>query len=282
MQEMEASLSAAPPASSTGVYLYCFARRAVADRIAGAGVDDDTQVSSLTVGPLAAIYSPVCRAAFSGPAGDAHLRDLSWVLPRAQRHEQIVETTMQLSPVLPARFGTVLSSAAQLERLLATNAAQVQSFLDQVTGKEEWSAKAFLDLPTAEAWLLTSQAPGEAPAQGPLAPGLRYIQSRRQHVHARQQFADLCHQTAEGVARMLTAQAVDVRVLRLSAEEGDKDKRPVFNYALLLTSDCVGEFRERASAIEAQYAERGLSLHISGPWPPYSFCPAVLDVEPCQ
>ena len=39
-------------------------------------------------------------------------------------------------------------------------------------------------------------------------------------------------------------------------------------------------WRAEPSALEAQYADQGVSLGVSGPWPPYRFCPPVLDVGP--
>jgi len=282
MPETEPNLCAQPPASSHGVYLYCFARPAAAGQIAAPGVDDDTEVAALTVEGVAAVFSPVSLETFSGPSGTANLHDLSWIVPRARRHEQVVEAVMQLSPVLPARFGTVLSSAATLERLTARNAGKIRGFLEQMADREEWSVKAFVDVPKAEAWLLASQAALEAvPERGPVSPGLRYIHVRRFHVHARRQLEEWSRRTAAEVQQSLAAHAVDFCLLRLQSQEAPvKDQKLVLHCALLVLKDRVVEWRERATEIEARYADRGLSLSICGPWPPYSFCPSLLDGEP--
>lgn len=270
--------------SSQGVYLYCFARPTVAGRIEAAGVDDHTEVTFLTVGEVAAVFSKVSLEDFTGPAGDANLRDVSWIVPRARQHERVVEEVMHLSPVLPARFGTVLSSTSVLERLVAKNAEKIRQFLERMVNLEEWSVKAFLDLPKAEEWMLTSQAAlAEPPGRGPVSPGVAYIQGKRLRAHARRRIEEWCRRTAEEVGRLLAAHAVDVRPLRpqlggTSAE----DSKMILNCALLVSKDRMVELGERASEIEAGYADAGLSLNVSGPWPPYSFCPSVLDVESCE
>ncbi|MFH0982017.1 MAG: GvpL/GvpF family gas vesicle protein [Planctomycetota bacterium] len=284
MQQTAPDTCAAWPASSQGVYLYCFVRRTVAGRIKTTGVEDHTEVASLAVGDIAAVFSMVSLGAFTGPSGDANLSDVSWIVPRARRHERVVEEVMQLSPVLPARFGTVFSSTAVLERLLAKNADKIGQFLEQMAGREEWSVKTFLDVPKAEAWLRTSQAAFDGLLRpGILSPGLRYIRDKQACVHARRRLEDWTRRTAEEVERLLATHAVDVRPLRPqpTGTTGNAGKL-LLNSALLVLKDRAAELHERAREIEVQYADQGLSLSVSGPWPPYSFCPSVLDVEPCE
>ena len=52
-----------------------------------------------------------------------------------------------------------------------------------------------------------------------------------------------------------------------------------WNWALLIPRQAVGGFQTRIQDINAQYGDRGLRVEVTGPWPPYSFCPA-LDMEP--
>jgi hypothetical protein len=261
--------------------LYCFAGPTVAGRIEAAGVDEQTEVTALTVGEVAAVFSKVSLEDFIGPVGDANLRDASWIVPRARRHERVVEEVMRLSPVLPARFGTVLSSTSVLEQLVAGSAENIRQFLDRMVNREEWSVKAFLNLPKAEEWMMTSQAAlAEPPGRGPVSPGLAYIQGKRLRARAQRQMEEWCHRTVEGVGRSLAARAVDVCPLRTQLRgTSAKDGKMVLNCALLVSKDRVVELHEQASEIEARYADRGLGLNVSGPWPPYSFCPSILDVE---
>ena len=279
MPETESNLHAQRLASSHGAYLYCFAHRAAVGRIAAPGVDDDTAVAALTVAEVVAVFSPVCVATFSGPSGEANLRDVSWIGPRARRHERVVEEVMRLSPVLPVRFGTVFSSVAALERLTVRSAGPIRDFLEQIAGREEWSLKAFVDVPRAEAWLQAAQAaPNAAPERGPVSPGLRYLRDRQFHLHARQQLEDWSRRTAEEVRQSLAARTVGFRPLRLpSKETSGRDQKMVLHCAWLVLKDRVVEWRERAAEVEARYADRGLSLSLCGPWPPYSFCPSVFD-----
>ncbi len=267
-----------------GVYLYCFAQRSVAGRIESPGIADceSDAVTTLTAAEVAALYSPVHLDAFRGPAGDAHLRDMSWLLPRACQHEQVVEEVMRLSPVLPARFGTVLSSAGVLEGVMARNVEQIRLFLERVAGREEWSVKAFLDLPQAEAWLLAAQTTCDEPSgTSTLSPGRRYIQGQQRRAQARRGLQNYGRQMAEDITQALALGAVEMRPLELPPRQtAGHTGQMILNCALLVPKASVDEWRAAVDTLGAQYVDHGVSLGISGPWPPYSFCPSVLDAEP--
>jgi hypothetical protein len=49
----------------------------------------------------------------------------------------------------------------------------------------------------------------------------------------------------------------------------------VLNWALLLPSAAVPGFRARIQCANAGQIHGGLAFEVSGPWPPYSFCPAL-------
>jgi hypothetical protein len=290
MRTMEPE-SADRPARDWGVYLYCFARGSVADRIASPGVDDSESapapqpgpepqrraVTALTVRDLAAIVSPVRLEVFRGPTGDGHLRDRAWLVPRARQHEQVVEEVMRLSPVLPARFGSVLSSAAVLEDVTARHAAQIRLFLERVAGREEWSAKAFLDVTRAEAGLLAAQDTSSR------SPGRRYIEAQQRRAQARRELKNYSRRVAEEIEQALTPITAEMCRLRVpSLETPDQAGRMILHCALLLPKTRVLQWRAKIRALEARYVTQGVSLAVSGPWPPYSFCPTVLDGEPSE
>lgn len=163
---------------------------------------------------------------------------------------------------------------------MARNAERIEEFLQRVANKAEWSVKAFLELPKTESWMLATQATlDEKREPGPASPGTRYMQDKCLRACVRRQLADWSRRTAAEVGRLLTAYAADVRLLPQSAGTAEENGKLVFNSALLVWQDCVRALHQRMREIEAQYADRGVSLTVSGPWPPYSFCPPVLDAE---
>lgn len=52
---------------------------------------------------------------------------------------------MQLSPVLPVKFGTICRSNSGLADFINHNGALILQALHEVHGKAEWSVKAYID-----------------------------------------------------------------------------------------------------------------------------------------
>ena len=67
------------------------------------------------------------------------------------------------------------------------------------------------------------------------------------------------------------------RILACEAPEAGREM--VLNWALLLPAAKVNDFRARVGRANAEHQLDGLGFEVSGPWPPYSFCP-VWEDEP--
>ena len=49
----------------------------------------------------------------------------------------------------------------------------------------------------------------------------------------------------------------------------------ICNAAFLLAKETVGEFVEGLDRLAVHYERQGLFFTLSGPWPPYNFCPRI-------
>jgi len=261
-----------------GLYLYCFARGGSLGRLDTPAVDGREGVETLQVGEVAAVFSPVALDEFSGPSAATDLRDPQWIIPRACRHERVIAEMMRRCPVLPVRFGAVFSSADALSHVLRSRGEEISRGLDRVSDKEEWAVKGFLDLARAEAWLAASD-PGLAQrrARMPEASGARYLLEKQFRADVQQGLKLWRHATAQRVQEVLEANAVDACALSLQPRDlSCRDGEMVLNFACLLRRGRANEFRARLDRLSAGFLEQGLTLEISGPWPAYHFCPAIV------
>ena len=126
-----------------GLYLYCLARldRLPPSSLLGQGLDGRDSLSIAPFQDLAVVWSPVPVADFCGPEAEERLRDLTWIGPRAIRHQEVVAGLMRHSPVLPARFGTIFASLANLEKMLQRHHDSIDGFLTRITGQANWPSK---------------------------------------------------------------------------------------------------------------------------------------------
>jgi hypothetical protein len=250
------------------LYLYAVTREAPG-AVEGPGIDD-RPIHRLQPGPFGAVVSVVPRADWDGAAADDHLEELSWVAPRAYRHETVVESVLASSgPVYPARFGTLFSDAARLESALNAHRAALGSYFDAVDGAEEWAVKGLLDREQAAAHVAEAEAESDES-------GTAYLQRRKRVQDAQADLDDWLDDVAQALLDGLAAPARDTRVLPVRGNAGREDE-VAFNWAFLVPESGAEAFRNAVDRRSQEYASRGLVLDLTGPWPPYNFRPS-LDV----
>jgi hypothetical protein len=262
----------------TGLYLFCFARAPFPLDGQERGLELNQPLLQWTVEDVTAIVCPAVPNEFNGPGAEARLRDVGWVGPRALRHQQVVERVMRDSPVLPCRFGTLFSSPAVLLGLLKKLRPLIAPFLDYVADKEEWAVKGFLDAARTETWLRTSDpALIERTTQLSEAPGRRYFQEKQLITDVRQRSRLWAREVTQRIQKTLAAWALAVRSLRLPTTNAAA-RDMLFNSSLLVPHDRVVDLCAAVSRLNTQHSERGVTVELSGPWPPYSFSP-LLDPD---
>lgn len=264
-----------PVAGTEGIYLFCFARLPLPLDETERGLDVNRPLTRWAFRRVAAVGCTVSLADFCGSQAEAHLGEVAWVGPRALRHQQVVERVLRHSPVLPCRFGTLFSSAVPLLCLMETHHLAIARFLHQVSDKEEWAVKAFLDMARAEAWLRSADSAfverGKSLAE---APGRRYFQEKQLHADLRKHARSWGREEGRRLLDVLTPWASMVRSLQLPVSSGT-GREWLINSSLLVLRTKVADFRACLDRLNAEHMDRGITLELSGPWPPYSFSPSL-------
>jgi hypothetical protein len=267
--------TAGPGPAREGIYLFCFGHLPFTLAETDRGLDDSQPLIQWAFRRVAAVCCAVSLDDFCGPAAEARMREVAWVGPRALRHQQVVERVMRHSPVLPCRFGTLFSSLVPLASLLETHHLSIARFLNDVSNKEEWAVKGFVDPARAEAWLrATDPAFVERGQRLAEAPGRRYFQEKQLHADVRKQARSWARGAARLVHDAIAPWAVAVRSLPLATCAGS-GRELFLNCSLLLRHDKVADFRACLERLNAEHTQRGVALELSGPWPPYSFSPSL-------
>ncbi|MBI2191530.1 MAG: GvpL/GvpF family gas vesicle protein [Planctomycetes bacterium] len=262
-----------------GIYLYGLTRSSLMPPLDGQGVDERFALERHDVQDVSAVVSRVTLEEFCGSSAEQRLQDLSWVAPRACRHEEVLRQVMRYAPVLPARFGTLFSSWPALERLLADHQETIVQFLERVSGREEWGVRGRLDRTLART-SLDSPAPGDSgePLET-VSAGRRYLHEKRRQACDRRDLSSWVRQVLSESATRLKAYAPDFCERRTVSAVG-AGKEVIANWAFLLPSGAVPGFQEEVARLNADQGPRGLYFEITGPWPPFSFSPS-FPVQKC-
>jgi hypothetical protein len=260
------------------IYLYCFASSALLSSVEEVGVDGKNPVFLLPCMDVVAVVSFVCSHEFSGHSAENETEELAWVARLACRHEEVVERAMIHSPVLPMRFGTVFGSNESLQVRLKKYHDGIKLFLDMVSDKDEWAVKAFLDRTGACGEFLkeTRAARGQ---EIPISPGALYLKERQMRAFSKDAVNRSVEEICKSTGVELAGIASDLSVRKPLAREalgGGEDM--IVNWAFLVSRDMAADFNASVRRANEVCAVPGLVFEISGPWPPYSFCPC-LDEE---
>lgn len=261
----------------SSIYLFCLARPDVIEMLSG--IEDAQQRFPLfcrTVQDVTSVISEANVEDFCGPEANGNMKKLEWIGPRAYRHEKVIERAMRFSPVLPARFGTLFSSVESLERSVNGHYVTIASFLDEMTGMEEWSVKGLLDRSKARERFLEELRVRKEPDLSPSA-GKRYFQEQQIAVEAEKELKRWLREVTAQLASTLSNHAKSSS--KRKTLEHHSGSEMVMNWALLLPRDVVADFRTEVDRASSQCSLYGLAFEVSGPWPPYSFAPT-LDDQP--
>lgn len=263
------------PVTERVLYLFCFATTDLASAASGIAGLSDLVLHRL--GELVAVCGWTEVEQWSGPQGERNLEDLRWLGPRVMHHQAVIEAAMQASAVLPARLGTLFSSPEALGHFLTVHQHTIAHFLSQTRNQDEWAVKGLLDRAKAGDWLLSRLSAAQPECSE--ASGVRYLRQRRMRAAATKELNQWVAQTLESLIDRLRQHSTEFHQRSVSAPAEPGTPQIVVNLAFLVPRDALGEFRRCVERANLEHREHGLELVLSGPWPPYSFCPA-LEMAP--
>jgi hypothetical protein len=265
-------MSSAITNPETACYLYCLAPSGTGGWGAAIGVDGLLPASVCECGDISAVVNEVSLSEFRGESAEAQLQDFAWLGPRVFRHEAVIEEVMGRAPVLPAQFATLFTSADSLRRFVLEHHQSIGGFLDGLGDRREWAVKGLFN--SAEALRIADL---KVPASGAgQSPGVRYFEEKRRQSQlerdAKVRLKEFCSRAATTLGALSSAS----RERRCPAPgTGEPGVDVLVNWAFLLSPSSMKEFRAALDRLNCEDPIPGLSLVLTGPWPPYSFAPGL-------
>jgi len=264
------------PEKKEGLYVYGFFEGGKLPSLIGKGVDLCHEVVSLPYRQISAALSIVSLEEYGETPLAARLQDLHWITPRIQIHKTVIESIMEVSPVIPLRFCTIFTREERIIGILKANYRRFQVFFGAVRDKEEWGVKVY-----ADPRQVTSTVGRISPLIRdfdeiiPLAsPGEAYLLRKKRELLVQEALADFLDPFAEEIYQMLAPYTAGGRRNRLLDRRATgKGEEMILNAAFLIRKEEMNDFKKRLEKIAIAYESQGLIFELSGPWPPYNFCP---------
>ncbi len=243
----------------------------------GHGLEEGQVSEAIAIEGFDALVVRVPASMFSGPDAEKRTEDVTWLKPRAEKHEAILRDASERSTVMPVGFGGVFSSEHALQLALRAHAGDIHAYLEENADCDEWSLKASvvrqdaLDRARTElSGLRTAEQTSE---------GADYLQRRKlDHdalIHVEDRVLELLDELIEHLGDTVLDYAE-----RKIVETGEEDGRWMLaNIALLIERDALEAFNTALDKHSDALDAFGVTLELSGPWPPYTFCPRLGDDE---
>lgn len=238
------------------------------------------QASSVEAAGVVAVVVPVDVADFVGPDAETRLADLGWIAPRAVRHQDVLASLHSGGSVFPAPFGTLFSGGEALRAFLECHAPTILAFLKSVEGLSEWGVKGFLDVARAEERLL-AEALRDSGDIAAWPPGRRYLEERRMKADAGRRVRPWLEEVAASLADRFAPLGRSAARRNVHPGTGrEEGEETVLSWAFLVDGPGADRLASAVMNADAELSGSGMRLSLSGPWPPYSFCPDLPGSSP--
>lgn len=249
-----------PPGDACYVFAITPAGGAAPDGLVG--LDGVTPLIAVAGGPLAAIACDIDPRLLEGVADEPFGPD-SRLAGLAARHDEVVRALFDRGPVLPLRFGTVLTSRAAAATTLARGRERFLGELARVEGAVEWTCRV-----RRRDDAVSADAPREPASSG----GARYLAQRDADLR-RVEEAD---ERLRAAAERLESAARSVAVASVPLGSARDEVRAAF----LVPIEGGRAFADAVSAVRSSARDDGVDVEAAGPLPPYHFVHIELEAGP--
>lgn len=218
---------------------------------------------------LTAFFAPVDEVEYSQPVIDARSKDVEWLGAIGYRHQSVMNALSHGGTIVPLRAFTLFKTHASLKHYLEENREQFEKILERVDGKQEWTLRIEFD---PERWrdALSKRVESLAALETEIAaaaPGKAFLlkkklddERKRASREAEQQVAA---EVEQAVLDKLSCEAV--------AESRERRDGAFPQINVLIPRDEEARLQELHQELETRYGDEGVTLALTGPWPPYTF-----------
>ncbi|MBI5400396.1 GvpL/GvpF family gas vesicle protein [Candidatus Saganbacteria bacterium] len=224
---------------------------------------------------LYAVVSEEKEEEFDQANLEKNLSNLEWIKQLAVLHEKVIEQIMEQAGVIPFKFGTLFNNEQNLKAMLVEHEDEFKTDLDQLADKEEWGVKVYCD---KEKLKQTVDVQNEEIKKiddeiNASSPGKAFILKKKKEELLDVVLSKTLNTYIQESFDQLGQHCEESRLNRVLPKEvtGRKGEM-ILNAAYLVAKDQVTRFNQEADRLNPDGKEKGISLDVSGPWPPYNFC----------
>jgi hypothetical protein len=249
------------------LYVYAVTRDAATPETEG--VDGTKRFGVATAGEIHAVFTAVDGDEFSQDVIDRRAGDLEWLGAIGYRHQAVMSDLMKQTSIVPLRAFTLFSSEEAVRSYLTDQRELLSKTLDRLDGKQEWTLRIELE-PTKWSAALTGRVASLRDLQKDIAaapPGKAFL--LRKKVDDEKKRAS--HRAEDELVGEIEHAVIGKLSCETIAESRQRRDGAFPQINVLLNRDEEAILQELRDELAARYEHEGVTLALSGPWPPYTF-----------
>jgi hypothetical protein len=252
------------------IYVYAITRDAVIPD--AEAVDQTRHFGAAKAGDLAAVYTPVKAEEFSQDVIDRRAGDLEWLGAIGYRHQDVIARLMKETAVIPLRAFTLFSSEEALRAYLGEHAEALGNVLERLDGKQEWTLRVEFE-PQRWSDSLVDRVDSLRELRSQIeasAPGKAFLLKKKLDDEKKRASAE----AEKNVVAEIERHVLDKLRCQTVAESRERREGAFPQINVLIDRDEESLLQELHAELTSRYEPEGVTLALTGPWPPYTFAHA--------
>jgi hypothetical protein len=251
------------------LYIYAIARakHPLPERVEA--IDGSNVIEVVKANDLAAFVTLVDDVDFSQGVIDARAKDVEWLGAIGYRHQSVMNALMHAGTIIPLRAFTLFASDESLRRHLENEGARFNKLLDRLDGKQEWTLRVEFD-PQLWSEALVRRVDSLRALSDEIASasaGKAFLLRKKLDDEKKR----ASKQAEQQVMAEIERAVMDKLACDTVAETRQQRTGAFPQINVLLDRDEEARLEELREELTARYAGEGVTLALTGPWPPYTF-----------
>lgn len=258
-----------------GVWVYCVRSRADVNKIKTKGVEFGGEPFSVLFKDIEAVVSEADLSKFGAKEIKEKFQgDAEWTEKNVKRHHEVIVASNKIESVIPMKFGTFYKTKKNLETMLKKHYRKFKKLLVRLKGKQEWGIKGYLEYKKFVEILKNKNKEIQKleKKRSSIPEGMKWYVDRKSDELVAGQIEYEVEEELKRIIDKLEKQAEEVRLndlLPKVVSESGKDM--ILNAVCLVRDDALDKFKTVLSGLLGECESVGITLTLTGPWPPYNF-----------
>jgi hypothetical protein len=203
-----------------------------------------------------------------------NISNVAWLDANVREHLKHISAIMQSVTVIPFNFGTLYKSEDGLRQFIRNYAKEFEEGLQYLENKEEWAVKAVCDKKKVIGSIGSlSQNISDIDQQiKDSSPGKAYILGKKKNEIIEKEINSIYNSISKLIFNRLNGLCEEFSINVIVPDElREKDQDMILNVAFLIRKENIENFIQLSDKLITEYENIGLTLDLTGPWPPYTF-----------